>query len=119
MKEQDIAWLHLYVDEFEAFLGFMNAFEIGACLVTRQHVIHSAQVMGAFQDLHATVLTRGPIHCDECTREQRKQDSVLIPVTIILMPSPSAPDLRIFHDHLGMVVIDLTLKERFGRIDET
>ncbi len=56
VKEQNVARLHFDVDQLQDFLGFMHAFQIGACLVARQNVIYAAHLMRSFKDLHAAVL---------------------------------------------------------------
>src|SRR5208337_2555351 len=66
----------------------------------------------------ATVLPRGRVHGDKSAREQRGQNSVLVPVAIVLVPCPCAANLRVFHDHFRMVVVHLTAQQLFRRVDE-
>jgi hypothetical protein len=45
-----------------------------------------------------------------------KRNAVLIPVAVILVPRPGAPNPGIFHDHFRVVVIHLAFQNLFRRV---
>ncbi len=55
---------------------------------------------------------RRRINGDQATGEMGKQAAVVVPVTVILMPSPRTTGLGFFEDHLVVVVIDLVAQEQ-------
>jgi hypothetical protein len=74
--------------------------------------------MRAFDDLQAAVLARSGVNGDEGAGQEREEDAVLIPVAVVLMPGPRAANARVLHDHLRVIVINLTLEDLLGRADD-
>src|SRR5690348_25781 len=70
------------------------------------------------QHLQAAVVTSGAVDSDERATQQGKKHTVLIPVAVILMPRPRAPDARLLHNHLRVVMVDLAFQQLLGRVDD-
>src|SRR5260370_26757464 len=118
VEKEPIAGLHLDVHKRETLEDNGDAFLIGAGLFSRQYVVDSSEQMRTLDDLKAAVFTSGWIDSNGCAAEIRRKNAILIPVTVVLMPGPRAAGLRIFHDHLRMVVINLSIKNPFGRVND-
>src|ERR1700731_919776 len=110
VEEEHIAGIHLGVDKRETLENSGDAFLVGAGLISRQHMVDSSEQMGSLDDLKAAVFTSGGIDSNGCAAEVGGKDAILIPVTVVLMPGPCATGLRIFHDHLRMVVINFAVE---------
>jgi hypothetical protein len=106
-------WVQLAVDQFQPFDGHMNALRIGSGLIADFDVIHASNVVGATKDLQAAVLLRRSIDGNHAARQIRQQAAVVVPVSVILVPGPGAPDARFFENHLVVEVIDLIAQEAF------
>src|SRR5262249_48318943 len=104
MEKEGGAGLHLDIDEVEICQDFLHSCLVGSRLFAGQYMIDPAEFMRAADYLKASVFSRRRINCDVHAGEQRKEHSVLVPVSVVLMPGPGAPDLGIFHDHLGVIV---------------
>ena len=87
VKEKSIARFHFDVDQLQLLENFIHSGSIGAGLLAGQKVFDSSQFMGAFDDLHATILARGRIDRDVHAGQQRKQHPIVIPVAIVLVPA--------------------------------
>src|ERR1700730_1855263 len=118
VKEEHITGIHLDVDKRETLEDSGDAFLVGAGLISRQYVVDSSEQMRTLDDLKATVFASGWIDSNGCAAEIGRKDAILIPVTVVLMPGPGAAGLRIFHDHLRMVVIYLAVKNLLGGVDD-
>src|SRR5258708_11730555 len=110
VEEEHIAGIHFDVYKRRTLEDSGDAFLIGAGLFSRQYVVDSSEQMRTLDDLKAAVFTSGWIDSNGCAAEIRRKNAILIPVTVVLMPGPRAAGLRIFHDHLRMVVINLSIK---------
>ena len=82
VKEERISWVHLTIDFFEHFFGFLYALKVCPCLFTDQIVVYTAQEMGLSEDLHTTIFMGGRINGDHDTGKEGKKHIVLIPVSI-------------------------------------
>src|SRR5208282_5062518 len=118
VEEKHIAGIHLDVDKRETLEDSGDAFLVGAGLLSRQYVVDSSEQMRTLDHLKAAVFASGCIDRNGCAAEIGRKDAVLIPVTVVLMPGPGAAGLRIFHDHLRMVVINLVVENPLGRVDD-
>src|ERR1700730_1700133 len=118
VEEEHIAGIHLGVDKRETVEDRGDAFLVGAGLTSRQYVVDSSEQMRTLDDLKAAVFASGWIDSNGCAAEIGRKDAILIPVTVVLMPGPGAAGLRIFHDHLRMVVINLAVENPLGGVDD-
>src|ERR1700732_4254327 len=118
VKEEDIAGIHLNVDNRKTLEDCGNAFLVGTGLISRQHMVDSSEQLSPLDHLKAAIFASGWIDSDERAAEIGCQDAILIPVTVVLMPGPGATGPRIFHYHLRMVVINLALENPLGRVDD-
>ncbi len=78
VKEQDVAWIHLDVDQLEPFQYFIHPFQVGPCLISRQNVVDPPQIMRSTEDLKAAILARRRVHGDRGAAQEGKEDAVLI-----------------------------------------
>src|SRR5213595_3483687 len=113
MEEQGISRSHLGINQLEDFHCSIGAFRVSTILVTIAAMLNSAHEMGAFEQLHATILARVWIDRDEYRSHIRKQAAVLIPVAVILVPRPGSSSERFLDAHLGVVMIDFVSKQLF------
>src|ERR1700757_4223204 len=118
VEEEDIAGIHLNVDNRKTLEDCGNAFLVGACLISRQHVVDSSEQMSPLDHLKAAIFAIGWIDSNERAAEIGCKDPILIPITVVLMPGPGATGLRIFHYHLRMIVINLALENPLGGVDD-
>src|SRR6266436_10168470 len=118
VEKENIAEIHLDVDKRETLEDSGDALLIGAGLIPRQYVVDSSEQMRTLDDLKAAVFASGWIDSNGCAAEIGGEGAILIPVTVVLMPGPGAAGLRIFHDHLRMVVINLAVENSLGGIDD-
>src|SRR5260221_9188550 len=118
VEEEDIAGIHLNVDNRKTLEDCGNAFLVGTGLISRQHVVDSSEQMSPLDHLKAAIFASGWIDSDERAAEIGCKDAILIPVTVVLMPGPGATGLRIFHYHLRMVVINLAVENPLGGVDD-
>src|SRR6185369_15337308 len=93
-------------------------FGVSASLFTVTAMFDPAQEMRSSQHLQTTVLARVGIHRDKDRRHVGEQTTVLIPVTVVLMPGPRAAGARFLDAHLGMVMIDFVAKQLLHGIDD-
>ena len=103
MKEQRITRFHDNVDQWEVFRPFeefRDAFLVGTGLLAREDVIDPPAYVRILDHLQTAVLPRAFVHGNKGTRELWRQDSVLIPVAVILVPGPGAAGPGILQDHL-------------------
>ena len=78
-------------------------------------MIYSTTMMRPRNNLQTAIFSGGRIDCNTYTCKQRTKNMVLIPIAIILVPSPSATNFRILHYHFRMIMISLALKDFFYR----
>src|SRR5680860_54123 len=98
MKEQGISWFQFYIDQFQLFQGFVYSFHIGTHLLAGESVVYTIELMGTPDDLKATIFFIGWAQSCHHTDHIREQETILIPVSVILMPcllytSDAADDL--------------------------
>src|ERR1700757_1540922 len=118
VEEEDIAGIHLNVDNRKTLEDCGNAFLVGAGLISRQHVVDSSEQMSPLDHLKAAIFASSWIDSYERAAEIGCKDAILIPITVVLMPGPGATGLRIFHYHLRMIVINLALENALGGVDD-
>src|SRR5271165_6497731 len=118
VEEQHIAGIHLDVNKRETLEDSGHAFLVGAGLISLQYVVDSFEQMRTLDDQKAAIFASGWIDSNRCVAEIGGADAILIPVTVVLMPGPGAAGLRIFHDHLRMVVINLVVENPLGGVDD-
>src|ERR1700752_1215358 len=108
MKEKCAAWFHLAVNKFQMFESLVDAIHVGACLITSLVVVYAPHQVRPSNPLQTAIFFGCPIDCNQTTRHVRKQTTVRVPVTIVLMPLPRSTDKRFLQHHLVMVMINLT-----------
>ena len=96
VEEEDIAGIHLNVDNRKTFKDCRNAFLFGSGLISRQHVVDSSKQMSPLDHLKAAIFASGWIDRYERAAEIGCKDAILIPITVVLMPGPGATGLCIF-----------------------
>lgn len=119
MEENGGAGFHFTIDEFEPFKSGLDAFGIGAGLIADGAVIHAAQAVGTTNDLEAAIFARGGIDGDHATGEVGRETAVVVPVAIVLMPSPGSASVGFLEDHLVVVVVDFVFEDLFDRFDDS
>jgi hypothetical protein len=70
-----------------------------------------AWLVRSTDDLQTAVFLCRTIDGDVVAGEMGKEDSVLIPVAVVLMPGPRATNLRVLHNPLRVIVIRLVSEE--------
>ena len=89
VEEEHIAGIHFDVDKRETLEDSGNAFLIGAGLVSGQYMVDSSEQMRTLDHLKAAVFASGSIDSNRCAAEIGGEDTILIPVTVVLMPGPN------------------------------
>ena len=105
IEEYGVAWFHLDMDHLQPFAEFFHTLQVGSGLIASQYVIDSPGQMRPFQDLQASIFFCGAIHRDKHAAEKREENSILIPVTVVLVPCPRATNFGLFHDHFGVIMV--------------
>src|SRR5690554_4652124 len=99
MKKQGITWFHFTIYFFPHFQHFIHSFYISASLVTRQNVVYTPHFMRTPDYLKTAVGGCCPIHGYHYATEVRKKKTILVPISIVLMPSPRSPHSSILQYH--------------------
>lgn len=118
MEKQGVTWSHVDIEMLQAFGGLQDAVDVCACLVTGQDMVDAAQAMGSPQNLKATILPGRRIDGYHDAAEIREEQTILVPISIVLMPGPGATGFGVLENHFGMVVIDFSIQEEFDGIDD-
>jgi len=118
MEKDRVSRRHLAVDFFEPLLRLGDALAVGPGLIAGGDVVDPSHFVRALQNLETAVLPRRRIDRDHDAAEIGKEEAVLIPVAVILMPGPGPADAGVFQDHLRVVMIDLAANELLDRIDD-
>lgn len=111
MIEERIARLHLDVDQGKALDDLFDPVPIGAGLPSGEHVVDPAQAVRALDHLEAAVLPGARIDGYENADQVGKEDAILVPVALILVPGPGTADFGNFHDHLRVIMVDLVVED--------
>ena len=91
MKKQAVARFHFRILQRHGSQHLFDAFGVCTDLLARDDaVIHPPSQMRAAQDLQTTVFFVGFVQCHHDARHVWQQTAVVVPVTVILVPFPSA-----------------------------
>ena len=118
MEEERVAGLEFHVNELHHLHGFVCALGVSAGLVAVTAMFDTAHFVGAFQNLQATVGAGVGIDGNEGGAHVGPEAAVLVPVTVILMPTPRAAGARLLDAHLAVVMIHLIAQQRFHGVDD-
>ena len=95
VEEQGISRLHFNVDEIQSFKNLLYALHIGPGLIACQNMFDPPQPMRPANDLEAAILPVCAVYGNVGAGQIRKQDAILIPLAIILVPGSCAADLTL------------------------
>jgi hypothetical protein len=119
VEKDRVARLHFAVNFFEPLFRFGDPLAIGPGLVAGENVVDAAHLVRALEHLEASVFACRRIDRDHHAAEIRKEDAILIPIAVVLMPGPGPTGAGVLQDHLGVVMIDLATDELLDRVNDT
>src|ERR1043165_6660564 len=119
VEKQSVTRIEFDIDQLQHFHSFLRALGVRAGLLAITAMLNAPHQMRAFEDLHAPVLPRVRIDRDTDRCQVGKKATVLIPISIILMPGPGPAGVRLFDAHLGMVMVNLVPQQLLHGIDDT